>query len=221
MPKKEICATALEAVATSTTAPRSSCTASARRRRGRPIACWRSPSAACKDLTIICNTPAGGPTSLNILADKKQIRKLVCSYVGSPAIPDADQRAGEGRRDRARDGAARDADRARARRRRRAGRASTRRPASARRSPRARRSACSTASAISSSAPSAPTSLCSRPIRPTPRATSPIAAACATSAPAFAMAAKTTIAEVKEIVPLGGPSIPKPWSPRASSSTAS
>jgi 3-oxoacid CoA-transferase len=40
-----------------------------------------------KDLTVICNTPAGGPTSLNILADKKQIRKLVCSYVGSPTIP--------------------------------------------------------------------------------------------------------------------------------------
>jgi 3-oxoacid CoA-transferase len=40
-----------------------------------------------KDLTAICNTPAGGPTSLNILADKKQIRKLICSYVGSPAIP--------------------------------------------------------------------------------------------------------------------------------------
>ncbi|MFI5365991.1 MAG: 3-oxoacid CoA-transferase subunit A [Candidatus Binatia bacterium] len=40
-----------------------------------------------KDLTVICNTPAGGPTSLNILADKKQIRKLICSYVGSPSIP--------------------------------------------------------------------------------------------------------------------------------------
>jgi 3-oxoacid CoA-transferase len=40
-----------------------------------------------KDLTVICNTPAGGPTSLNVLADKKQIRKLVCSYVGSVAIP--------------------------------------------------------------------------------------------------------------------------------------
>jgi 3-oxoacid CoA-transferase len=42
-----------------------------------------------QDLTVICNTPAGGPTSLNVLADKKQIRKLVCSYVGSPAIPTA------------------------------------------------------------------------------------------------------------------------------------
>jgi len=40
-----------------------------------------------KDLIVICNTPAGGPTSANILADKKQIRKLVCSYVGAPAIP--------------------------------------------------------------------------------------------------------------------------------------
>jgi 3-oxoacid CoA-transferase len=40
-----------------------------------------------RDLTVVCNTPAGGPTSLNILADKKQIRKVICSYVGSPAIP--------------------------------------------------------------------------------------------------------------------------------------
>jgi 3-oxoacid CoA-transferase len=40
-----------------------------------------------KDLTVICNTPAGGPTSLNILADKRQIRKLICSYIGAPAIP--------------------------------------------------------------------------------------------------------------------------------------
>jgi len=40
-----------------------------------------------RNLTIICNTPAGGPTSLNILADKKQMRKLICSYVGAPAMP--------------------------------------------------------------------------------------------------------------------------------------
>ncbi|MFI5394770.1 MAG: 3-oxoacid CoA-transferase subunit A [Candidatus Binatia bacterium] len=40
-----------------------------------------------KDLTVICNTPAGGPTSLCILADKRQIRKLICSYIGAPAIP--------------------------------------------------------------------------------------------------------------------------------------
>ena len=40
-----------------------------------------------QDLTVICNTPAGGPTSLGVLADKNQIRKLICSYVGAPAIP--------------------------------------------------------------------------------------------------------------------------------------
>ncbi len=40
-----------------------------------------------KNLTVICNTPAGGPTSLNILADKKQVRRLVCSYVGAPSMP--------------------------------------------------------------------------------------------------------------------------------------
>jgi 3-oxoacid CoA-transferase len=51
-----------------------------------------------KDLTIICNTPSGGPTSLNILADKKQIRKLVVSYVTNPSFttPIGDQlKAGE------------------------------------------------------------------------------------------------------------------------------
>jgi 3-oxoacid CoA-transferase len=40
-------------------------------------------------LSVICNTPAGGPTSLNILAEKQQLRRLVCSYVGAPAIPSA------------------------------------------------------------------------------------------------------------------------------------
>jgi 3-oxoacid CoA-transferase len=51
-----------------------------------------------RDLTVICNTPAGGPSSLNVLADKKQIRKLVCSYVANPSFqtPIADQvQAGE------------------------------------------------------------------------------------------------------------------------------
>ena len=40
-----------------------------------------------KDLTVICNTPAGGPTAVTVLCAKKQVRKLVCSYVGSPSIP--------------------------------------------------------------------------------------------------------------------------------------
>jgi 3-oxoacid CoA-transferase len=51
-----------------------------------------------RDLTVVCNTPAGGPTSLNVLAEKKQIRKLVCSYVANPSFdtPIAQQvRAGE------------------------------------------------------------------------------------------------------------------------------
>ncbi len=51
-----------------------------------------------QDLTVVCNTPAGGPTSLNVLADKKQIRRLVCSYLASPAIATAiaeQVRAGE------------------------------------------------------------------------------------------------------------------------------
>src|SRR5512144_614867 len=33
-----------------------------------------------KNLTIICNSPAGGPTSLQILADLHQIRRLICTY---------------------------------------------------------------------------------------------------------------------------------------------
>jgi len=40
-----------------------------------------------KDLTIVTNTPSGGPTSPNVLADKQQIRKLICSYLGAPGIP--------------------------------------------------------------------------------------------------------------------------------------
>ncbi len=51
-----------------------------------------------RDLTVVCNTPAGGPTSLNVLADKRQIRRLVCSYVAGPSLdtPIAQQvRAGE------------------------------------------------------------------------------------------------------------------------------
>jgi 3-oxoacid CoA-transferase len=39
-----------------------------------------------KDLTVVCNTPSGGPTSINVLADKKQIRKLVCTYVSAPTM---------------------------------------------------------------------------------------------------------------------------------------
>jgi len=40
-----------------------------------------------RDLTIICNAPAGGPTSLQILADKQQIRRLICTYAITPIAP--------------------------------------------------------------------------------------------------------------------------------------
>ena len=39
-----------------------------------------------KDLTVVCNTPGGGPTSVNVLAEKRQIRKLICTYVSSPTL---------------------------------------------------------------------------------------------------------------------------------------
>jgi 3-oxoacid CoA-transferase len=51
-----------------------------------------------KDLTIICNSPAGGPTSLQILADRHQIRRLICTYAMllTTPTPIAEQiRAGE------------------------------------------------------------------------------------------------------------------------------
>ncbi len=51
-----------------------------------------------RDLTVICNSPAGGPTSLQILAELHQIRRLICTYAMLPttATPIAEQiRAGE------------------------------------------------------------------------------------------------------------------------------
>src|SRR5262245_29357613 len=51
-----------------------------------------------RDLTIICNSPAGGPTSLQILGELHQIRKLICTYAILPISPTpiADQiRSGE------------------------------------------------------------------------------------------------------------------------------
>src|SRR4029434_10465913 len=39
------------------------------------------------DLTIICNSPAGGPTSLQILGELHQIRKLICTYAILPISP--------------------------------------------------------------------------------------------------------------------------------------
>jgi len=64
-----------------------------------PTDCLRAlAERGVKGLTVVCNTPAGGPTSLNVLAERKQIRKLICSYVTSPTLrtPIAEQvKAGE------------------------------------------------------------------------------------------------------------------------------
>jgi len=87
MAKKQICATAHEAVADIGDG------ASILVHSFGPPQAWPTDcllalaERGVKDLTVICNTPAGGPTSLNILAEKKQVRKLVCSYVGAPAMP--------------------------------------------------------------------------------------------------------------------------------------
>ena len=75
-----------------------------------------------RNLTIICNSPAAGPTSLQILGERHQIRRLICTLRDPAHHPDADRRADPRRRDRARAGAAGHAGRARARRRRRPGR---------------------------------------------------------------------------------------------------
>ncbi len=87
MAKKQICATAREAVADVPDG------ASLLVHSFGPPQAWPTDcllalaERGVKDLTVICNTPAGGPTSLNILAEKRQIRKLICSYVGSPSMP--------------------------------------------------------------------------------------------------------------------------------------
>jgi len=87
MPRKQICETALEAVADIPDG------ASLLVHSFGPPQAWPTDcllalvERGVKDLTVICNTPAGGPTSLCVLAEKKQVRKLVCSYVGSPSLP--------------------------------------------------------------------------------------------------------------------------------------
>src|SRR5262245_45681710 len=87
MARKQICATALEAVADIGDG------ASILVHSFGPPQAWPTdcPLALAergvRDLTIICNTPAGAPPSLTTLADTKQVRKVVCSYVGSPAMP--------------------------------------------------------------------------------------------------------------------------------------
>ena len=98
MAKKRICASALEAVADIPNG------ASILVQSFGPPQAWPTDlllalrEREVKDLTIICNSPAGGPTSLQILADLHQVRKLICTYAMLPTTPTpiAEQiRAGE------------------------------------------------------------------------------------------------------------------------------
>ena len=87
MPTKQICATALEAVADIPDG------ASILVQSFGPPQAWPTDlllalrERGVMDLTVICNSPAGGPTSLQILADKAQIRKLICTYAMLPSTP--------------------------------------------------------------------------------------------------------------------------------------
>ncbi len=87
MARKQICETALEAVADVRDGA-SILVHSFGPPQAWPVDCLLAlAERGVKDLTVICNTPAVGPTSLNILAEKKQVRKLVCTYVGPPGMP--------------------------------------------------------------------------------------------------------------------------------------
>ncbi len=87
MARKQLCETALEAVADVPDGA-SILVHSFGPPQAWPVDCLLAlAERGVKDLTVICNTPAGGPTSLNILAEKKQVRKLVCTYVGPPGMP--------------------------------------------------------------------------------------------------------------------------------------
>ena len=164
MPNKELCATALEAVRDVPDG------ASVLVHSFGPPQAWPTDcllalaERGVQNLTIICNTPSGGPTSLNILAAKKQIRKLVCSYVTNPAFktPIGEQvKDGTIEIEMVPQGTLIERVRAGG-----AGLAGFFTP---------------TGVAMSSSVRSGRTSACSRPTRATPRATSPTAEACATS----------------------------------------
>ncbi len=86
MPTKQICETALQAVADIRDGD-SILVHSFGPPQAWPTDCLLAlAERGVKDLTVVCNTPAGGPTSLNVLAPKKQIRKLICSYVSSPTL---------------------------------------------------------------------------------------------------------------------------------------
>jgi 3-oxoacid CoA-transferase len=98
MPSKRICASALEAVDDIRDG------ASILVHSFGPPQAWPTDlllalrARAVKNLTVICNSPAGGPTSLQILGELHQIRRLICTYAILPITPTpiAEQiRAGE------------------------------------------------------------------------------------------------------------------------------
>jgi 3-oxoacid CoA-transferase len=87
MARKRICATALEAVADVRDG------ASILVQSFGPPQAWPTDlllalrEREVKGLTIICNSPAGGPTSLQILGELHQIRRLICTYAILPITP--------------------------------------------------------------------------------------------------------------------------------------
>jgi len=87
MPTKRICETALEAVSDIADG------ASILVQSFGPPQAWPTDlllavqERGVTGLTVICNSPAGGPTSLQILAEKQQIRHLICTYAMLPSIP--------------------------------------------------------------------------------------------------------------------------------------
>ena len=87
MPTKQICATALEAVADIPDG------ASILVQSFGPPQAWPTDlllalqERGVRDLTVVCNSTAAGPTSVQILAEKKQVRKLVCTFAFLPVGP--------------------------------------------------------------------------------------------------------------------------------------
>jgi 3-oxoacid CoA-transferase len=85
MAKKQICATAMDAVADMRDG------ASILIHSFGPPQAWPTDlllavaEKGVKDLTVVCNTTSAGPSSLQILAEKKQIRKLIATYALLPA----------------------------------------------------------------------------------------------------------------------------------------
>ena len=85
-----------------------------------------------KDLTLVCNSLGDpGATRGQILAENKQVKKLIAAFSVRPGTPTASEEQIAAGRDGGRAGAAGHTRRALPRGRRRASRRSTRRPASA------------------------------------------------------------------------------------------